>query len=54
MFVVMHYLEPVACFADPKQAEQYADAIGADVYRVPVVLIDHTAPQLSQRPTDGD
>lgn len=40
MFVVVHYLEPVAIFAELEAAEAYAASIGGDVYTVPVLSIE--------------
>lgn len=51
VYVVVFALEPVAVFADRQQAERMADAIGADVRAVPVLLFDMTAPQ---GPKNGD
>lgn len=52
MFVVMHYLEPVAVFKSATQANLFADAIKGDVFLVPVVTIE--GPIMCEGPTDGD
>ena len=50
MFVVIHYLEPVALFHRREDAELLAGIIGADVYEVPVLEVAYSA----QAGTDGD
>ncbi len=49
MFVVVHYLEPVAVFENATQATLFADAIKGDVFWVPIVTIETI-----EGPTDGD